>query len=919
MSLDGDINKLCMGCMGELDEDGICPNCHWQETDLSEDIYHLKPRTILNGKYIIGKVLGEGGFGITYIGLELNLNIKVAIKEYFPFGYVNRDTMRNTVMPLTGQNDQNYFKGLQRFLDEAKSLAKFNQLPGIVSVREFFTENGTAYIVMEYLDGMTLKDYIQSNGGTISFSNICSLIGPVMESLAVVHAEGIVHRDISPDNLFITRNGEVKLLDFGAARMANIDEKSLSVVLKPGFAPEEQYRRSGIQGPWTDIYSLAVTIYKAITGKMPPESLERLQNDTILSPSALNVEIPPRSEAALMKALSVKASDRYQNISMFKADLFGETPISIENVSIQQHYVANENLEKKQVNDISIKEAPANQSIPPKTIMEKIKNSPQKVPIIIVSAVVVVLLLIFAGYNGYIYVNNKNGNNMLDKKNYAEAMKYFENTIKVSKNNYTALVGKGEIMYSQKKYDEALAIYNKAITLKPNKFNGYYGKSKVCLNLYKYEDALEAAKKAIEINPNHADSIRCKAEAFLCMFKISDATSSCNKALSINPNLKEANLLKGDILSITCKLSDAILSYNKAIEIDPNYIDAYNGKGNAYVSMSKFDNAAAEYDKALEKDKDNPILKCNKAGILQFKGKVPDSEKLFTDVSTNSKTDTYNNLMAKAYAYESLNKNDEAEKYTDKAIELNKWGIDALVLKGDLQLSKNQIDNAEKTCQRALDLYSDYFDAIKLMGRIYIYKSNWVDANKSFDKAIELLPDNYDNYIWKGQIKEKLGDDDAALELYSKSINIYPTSLPYEFMGGIYFKHSNLNESISSYKKALDLGSKSQQAIQRLGVMLIQVGDYEGAKNYNLKYISEFGANAVVYGNLAYTYNKLGDTTNALNYINKALELDIRNLNYINFKISMLWKLGRKDDAAHFAAECINKGYMTINDIRLNY
>lgn len=922
MAIGSDISKLCMGCMSELDENGNCPNCEWQETDLPEGVHHLKPRTILNGKYIIGKVLGEGGFGITYIGLDINLEIKVAIKEYFPFGYVNRDTMRNTVMPLTGDGEEDYIKGLERFLDEAKRLARFNQLPGIVSVREFFTENETAYIVMEYLDGMTFKDYIQSQGGSISFSDVCTLISPVMESLAIVHAEGIVHRDISPDNLFITKNGQVKLIDFGAARMTNIDEKSLSVVLKPGFAPEEQYRRSGVQGPWTDIYSLAVTIYKAITGEMPPESLERLQEDKILLPSTMNIEIPPRAEAALIKALSVKASDRYQNISLFKSELLEEIPVCNDNDLTQQSFTENKSVEKKnldnkEVSNAWIENKPVEKEKSLKTVMEKIKNSSQRKPIIIASSAALVLLLGFAGFGGYIYINNSHGNSRLAEKNYSAALNNFDNTLKVSKNNYTALVGKGEVLYNQKKYKEALDIDNKAVGLKADKFDGYYEKSKACIKLYKYEDALEAAKKAVSINSNNADALRCKAEASFYMFKLDDAMTDCNKALSINPNLKEANLLKGDILLITCKLSDAILSYNKAIELDPNYVEAYNGKGNAYSNMSKFDNAAGEYDKAVEKDKESLIIKCNKAAMLQFRGKASEAQKLFTDISTNSGMDDYLSLIAKAFAYENINKNDESEKYINKAIELNKWGIDALILKADLELSKNQVDNAEKTCKKALELYPNYFDAVKTMGRIYIAKSNWDEANKSFDKTIELLPDNYDNYIWKGKIKEGQGDYTAALNLYNKSVNIYPTALPYEFMGEIYFKQNNRNESIANYKKALDLGSKSREAIQRLGVLLIQVGDYEGAKNYNLKYISEFGANDVVYGNLAYNYDKLGDTQNALNYINKALETDSKNVNYINFKITMLLKLGKQDDAVAYAKACIDKGYITINDIHI--
>ncbi|GFP75492.1 serine/threonine-protein kinase [Clostridium fungisolvens] len=906
MPIIDNINKLCMGCMGLLDENGSCPSCVWKETDFQDGGHHLPPRTILNGKYLVGRVLGEGGFGITYLGWELNLEIKVAIKEYFPFGFVNRDITRNTVMPFSGEKNNDYYKGLEKFLDEAKSLARFNDLPGIVSVREFFTENETAYIVMEYLDGVTLKDYVQNNGGVLPFSEIERLIKPVMESLAIIHEQGIVHRDISPDNLFINNSGEVKLLDFGAARMANLDEKSLSVVLKPGFAPEEQYRRSGIQGPWTDIYSLAVTIYRTITGKMPPESLERLEYDEILSPSALDFKIPFMAEAALMKALSVRASDRYQNVTEFAADLFNKSEVTGENDNGYTRPITYEG-KTESTNLKTVDEVPEQK--PKKDLGKK------KIPIIIGAAVVVLALVGFGAYKGYISYNNKQGNKFFDSQKYAEAKASFDKTTKLDGKNYEAILGKGKILFAQKKYAEAIALEDRAIGLKPDKFDAYYEKSKADLKLYKFDDALGAATKAVDLNPNHADSIRCKAEALYSTLKFDEAMTLCDKAISLNPNLKEAYLVKGDIQAITYKTSDAILSYNKALELDHSYVEAYNGKGNAYCDMSKFDNALAEYEKGLEIDKNNIILKCNKANILSLQGKVKDSENLFTDISTNTGVETYLDLIGKTYAYISLEKYDDAQKYADQAIAMNKWGIDALYCKANVLVAKNDLNNAKETYQKALDMYPNYFSAIKSMGCLYAQQSNWTEADKMFEKANELLPDNFDTYIWQGVVKEKLGNANVALNLYNKSISLYPTATPYEYIGSIYFDRSMKNESIAAYKKAMDLGSKSQEAIQRLGYLLYEIGGYAEARDYNLKYISEYGENEVVFNNLSYDYCKLGDYQSGLNYINKALQFNPKDHNYINLKVTILIKLQRQDDAVAFAKDCIGKGYITIDQV----
>lgn len=338
------VDLLCVGCMSFDKSAGICKKCGFNENDYHILPHHLPLRTILNGKYLVGKVLGEGGFGITYLGWDLYLDLKIAIKEYYPAGFVTREnTYGNTVTPYAGEKNIFFQNGKEKFIEEAKRLAKFYTLAGIVLVKDFFLENGTAYIVMEYVEGETLKQYLQRTGGRVSANLLFELMKPLMESLMVIHKAGLIHRDISPDNIMLTKDGKVKLLDFGAARdFFDSGNRSISVMLKPGYAPEEQYRSRGVQGPWTDIYALCATMYKAITGVTPDESSERLRGDNLKSPSQLGIPLLPYQEAALMKGMAVLQEDRFQTVDDLYNALFGmQTDTS---KLVNNTLAANENL-----------------------------------------------------------------------------------------------------------------------------------------------------------------------------------------------------------------------------------------------------------------------------------------------------------------------------------------------------------------------------------------------------------------------------------------------------------------------------------------------------------------------------------------------------------------------------------------------
>jgi len=298
----------------------VCPECGFDESTVQPDNFGLPLRTTLNDQYVVGRALGAGGFAITYLAWDLRLARRVAIKEYMPSGLASRAGNTSQVAPHSGQSRQDFQYGLEHFLDEAQMVARFQSYPGIIAVINYFPANGTAYLVMEYLEGGTLKQYLEGHGGRLPFNDALAVMTPVMDALRELHRADVLHRDISPDNIYITTSGQVKLLDFGAARQALRDRSQrLSVILKVGYAPEEQYRSAGNQGPWTDVYAVGATFYHVITGQIPPPSIDRLAEDTIAAPSALGAEIPPCAEEALMTALAVRAAQRYPTIQDFQA------------------------------------------------------------------------------------------------------------------------------------------------------------------------------------------------------------------------------------------------------------------------------------------------------------------------------------------------------------------------------------------------------------------------------------------------------------------------------------------------------------------------------------------------------------------------------------------------------------------------
>ncbi|MCD7829119.1 MAG: serine/threonine protein kinase, partial [Clostridiales bacterium] len=311
---------LCPYCLTRLTTGGRCPNCGLTDGVCLSAPHHLPLGTVLNDRYLVGRALGEGGFGVTYLGYDRCLGTRVAVKEYFPVDLATRTGSGLAVLPRTGPCGQEYDLGLKRFLTEARTMARMEKQPQIVLVRDYFESNGTAYIAMEYVEGTSFVRLVEQWGGRIPTRELLPLVDPLFSALQAVHQAGLIHRDISPDNLMVER-GVVRLLDFGCAREATQGSETLTVALKRGYAPIEQYQCKG-QGPWTDVYALSATLYFCLTGRVPPPSLDRVLEDELVSPRVLGADLTAGQEAALLKGLAGRPRRRYQSVEELHAGLY---------------------------------------------------------------------------------------------------------------------------------------------------------------------------------------------------------------------------------------------------------------------------------------------------------------------------------------------------------------------------------------------------------------------------------------------------------------------------------------------------------------------------------------------------------------------------------------------------------------------
>lgn len=345
--------EFCYHCMTQIREEKlhICPNCRKSLTAQPVSDRYLKPGTVLQNKFIVGYPIGSGGFGNTYIGWNRLLLRKVAVKEFFPEQYIQRTGDNVTVSLVTENLKPRFKRGLQQFLEEARNVASLQDIKGVVEISNFFEENGTGYIIMEYLDGMDVKTILQNSGGKKDYDWCRRVILTLLHTLRQIHKREVLHRDIAPDNLFVTDEGVIKLIDFGAARHSDVlaDMKS-EVVLKAGYAPIEQYSRGAPQGPYTDLYAVAALFYRMMTGQKPIPAKERLEHDTLITPSEMGVTLPEQAEMAIMVCLNIQPQYRLQSADEFMEALDGRNFVPV----YEPEWILPKPKEKKHFSDIPV-------------------------------------------------------------------------------------------------------------------------------------------------------------------------------------------------------------------------------------------------------------------------------------------------------------------------------------------------------------------------------------------------------------------------------------------------------------------------------------------------------------------------------------------------------------------------------------
>jgi serine/threonine protein kinase len=313
-----------MNCFSVKGQYEVCPFCGYVDGTPTEQPHYLTPGTILGNHFIVGTAIGFGGFGITYKCFDTTLGVTVAVKEFYPVGLVNRSPGESKVGLLSGDKKEQYAEQLKRFLMEAQSVAQFGKAKDIVNVYDFFEENNTAYIIMEYIDGVLLKDYLEKQGA-MNPEAAMSVIMPIIEAVKKIHSKGIIHRDISPDNIFIASEDTIKIFDFGAAQLNDSKEgQSGEKVIKVGYSAPEQYRDRSRQGFFTDIYSVGAILYQMLTGIKPVESTEREFKDELKSPLELGVDINSNIDRAVMEAMAVRSELRFQGIQQFEDALLNK-------------------------------------------------------------------------------------------------------------------------------------------------------------------------------------------------------------------------------------------------------------------------------------------------------------------------------------------------------------------------------------------------------------------------------------------------------------------------------------------------------------------------------------------------------------------------------------------------------------------
>ncbi len=336
--------SLCMGCMNDKTYDGPCRLCGYSDDTPCIPAY-LKPKTFLNERYIVGKVISYNGEGATYIGFDAATGTKVTIREFMPDTLCSRKkgdidiTVNRDMLPL-------YKTYLSEFVDLNKTLMKSRGMSHLQTVLDVFAENNTAYAVFEFINGISLKTYLANSSGQLTWEQIKEFFPPIFTTLSLVHAAGVIHRGISPSTIFVTDKLELKLTGFciSAARTTNTE---IACEVFAGYAAPEQYTSNDWNGTWTDVYGIAAVLYRCLTGCTPTEAIART-GESLLEPMMINRNVPANVSKVIMAGLRLSTENRIRNITEFVDKLFEQPKPIIRDSNQKENPSGKKKLTKKQ-------------------------------------------------------------------------------------------------------------------------------------------------------------------------------------------------------------------------------------------------------------------------------------------------------------------------------------------------------------------------------------------------------------------------------------------------------------------------------------------------------------------------------------------------------------------------------------------
>ncbi|MBF0320398.1 MAG: tetratricopeptide repeat protein [Nitrospirae bacterium] len=655
------LKTTCPGCFQEKGEVAICPRCGFDEGE-DQGTLTLPPKTILNGKkYIIGRVLGNpGGFGITYLGWDLPLQTKVAIKEFIPRQLVGRGKDRKTIEPHSKETYADFKYGLEQFLREAQTIAKFDNAH-IVRVRSFFEENATAYIVMDYYDGISLTEYLNKQpGAKIPWETAVNIMMPILDGLREVHNNNIIHRDIKPQNIYITASGRPILLDFGAARFSLGDKsQTLTVMMTPGYAPPEQYHKKGKQGPWTDIYASAATLYGMITGEIPTNAAERLSRIPLKPPIKIIPSIPKSLNEAILVAMSMEANARPKTIKDFQAALtrvceenppHQEPPQHAPNINNAETVVAGKPQPQLQTNHAKQTcrncsaavaagadfctmcgapvSAPASVVKPAPPAKPEHRLTPgelrkRKRLILITITAVILIIATVVGITINAIENEKKAKieeqRQIEVQKAAAAKQKQEDEARKkeeTKKQSGIYFNQGKVFASQKDYARAIEAYTKSIGYAPDAAS-FNNRGLAYLELKQYDNAVADFTEAIQASPKQYLYYMNRGIANSDRKHYTDAIADYRKAIGLNPSNVDhayrvyANLAYAHYFNKDYKM--AIDECTDAIKKNPNKDEAYVMRGLSYQQLDNCELAIADFTRAIE-------ISPNEGLIYRFRG-----------------------------------------------------------------------------------------------------------------------------------------------------------------------------------------------------------------------------------------------------------------------------------------------------------